>query len=115
MQRDQTTLFDLEAKCLMCGAVGRRRGARYQCPDASCGLEWEVRVRTAKPEAEKTKSPVTLRQARRLLGRETAARILQHGRHHHDEQGLPYWLPDELVEADELVDIEQRRMAGEGD
>jgi hypothetical protein len=60
-------------------------------------------------------SPINLRQARRLLGRETVDRVLEHGRHHHDDRGRPWWFESELDELDELgslVAIETSREEG---
>jgi hypothetical protein len=36
-------------------------------------------------------------------------RILAHNRHHHDSNGQPWWIQEELAESLDLVEIEESR------
>jgi hypothetical protein len=51
------------------------------------------------------------RAALREIGgdRERFQRLLSFGRHHHDEKGDPYWLPEEWAETLGLEEAERRR------
>jgi hypothetical protein len=37
------------------------------------------------------------------FGPEELEAIMRHGRHHHDDDGRPYWLASDLAEAADLV------------
>jgi hypothetical protein len=54
-------------------------------------------------------SIITYKDAVAMYGREMVEAIMLHGRHHHDDQGRPYWLEEELAEAAQLVELERRR------
>jgi hypothetical protein len=49
---------------------------------------------------------IRIRELRRLLDPEMLHRVLSQGRHHHDERGEAWWVPDELDEAIALAEIE---------
>jgi hypothetical protein len=50
---------------------------------------------------------ITYDEAVGIYGQDTVEAALVHQRHHHDDDGRPYWIAAELVEAVGLVERER--------